>query len=72
MVEERVQRRLAAILAADVVGFSRLIRAHWAALVVIRGRQSVDRVGVAVELVVIPLCPFASHTLTILLADTQG
>ena len=27
MVEERVQRRLAAILAADVVGFSRLIRA---------------------------------------------
>ncbi|MGH6933281.1 MAG: hypothetical protein ACREEE_12710 [Dongiaceae bacterium] len=27
MVEERVQRRLAAILAADVVGFSRLMEA---------------------------------------------
>ncbi len=27
MAEERVQRRLAAILAADVVGYSRLIRA---------------------------------------------
>ncbi len=27
MVEERVQRRLAAILAADVVGYSRLIEA---------------------------------------------
>jgi class 3 adenylate cyclase len=25
MVEERVQRRLAAILAADVVGFSRMV-----------------------------------------------
>ncbi|MDH3738097.1 MAG: guanylate cyclase, partial [Alphaproteobacteria bacterium] len=27
MAEERVQRRLAAILAADVVGYSRLMRA---------------------------------------------
>ena len=27
MVEERVQRRLAAILAADIVGYSRLIEA---------------------------------------------
>ena len=26
MIEERVQRRLAAILAADVVGYSRLMR----------------------------------------------
>ena len=26
MVEERVQRRLAAILAADVLGYSRLVR----------------------------------------------
>ena len=33
MVEERVNRKLAAILAADVVGYSRLMgatrRAHW-------------------------------------------
>ena len=31
MAEERVQRRLAAILAADVVGYSRLMGANEAA-----------------------------------------
>ena len=43
MAEERVQRRLAAILAADVVGYSRLIeadeegtRAHLRSLLVFR------------------------------------
>ncbi len=63
---EKVTRRRADTVAVDVAGFSRpmgadekdtltQLKAHWAALVAIRGRQSVDRVGAAVELVVIPL-----------------
>ena len=66
MAPEKVARRLAAVVSVDVAGYSRLmgadeegtlsqLKAPRAALVVIRGRQSVDGVGVAVELVARPL-----------------
>ena len=66
MAPEKVTRRLADTVAVDVAGYSRLMgadeegaparpKAGAAALVVIRGRQSVDRIGVAVELVARPL-----------------
>ena len=46
MAEERVQRRLAAILAADVVGYSRLMGEDEAsAFAVLKAKQIIDERG---------------------------
>jgi adenylate cyclase len=46
MAEERVQRRLAAILAADMVGYSRLMRDNDSGMLAqlggVRWRRSID------------------------------
>ena len=51
MAEERVQRRLAAILAADVVGYSRLMGEDEAsAFAVVKAKQIIDERGVRARL----------------------
>ena len=42
MAEERIERRLAAILAADVVGYSRLVRADEEATLAVVGSLIAD------------------------------
>ena len=49
MAEERVERRLAAILAADVVGFSRLVRADEEATLAVVGALISDVIQPAIE-----------------------
>ena len=49
MAEDRVQRRLAAILAADVVGYSRLMEQDEAGtLAALKARRDVDTVAIEI------------------------